>query len=65
MLQKVFPFYRRRLLELVRDAGKPVLELTDDSLVPVARGRLSEVRDWIDTRLAWMDDHVGEWSAGP
>ncbi|WP_258092243.1 LytTR family DNA-binding domain-containing protein [Salipiger pentaromativorans] len=36
---------------LGRDAGKPVLELTDDSLVPVARGRLSEVRDWIDTYL--------------
>ncbi|APZ54289.1 DNA-binding protein, LytTr [Salipiger abyssi] len=36
---------------LDRESGKPVLRLTDGDAVPVARGRLPEVRDWIDTHL--------------
>lgn len=42
---------RSTVAGLDRDSGKPVLRLTDGAAVPVARGRLPEVRDWIDTHL--------------
>lgn len=40
---------RHSVRELGRDGGKPVLRLADDSVVPVARGRLETVRHWIAT----------------
>ncbi len=42
---------RHSVRELGRDDGKPVLRLTDESVIPVARGRLESVRDWIATYM--------------
>ena len=42
---------RHSVRELGRDGGKPVLRLTDESVIPVARGRLETVRRWITTHL--------------
>ena len=42
---------RHSVRELGRDAGKPVLRLTDESVIPVARGRLETVRHWIATHV--------------
>ncbi|MBN9889120.1 LytTR family DNA-binding domain-containing protein [Salipiger abyssi] len=36
---------------LDRESGKPVLRLADGKAVPVARGRLADVRNWIATYL--------------
>lgn len=34
---------------MTRREGKPVLELQDGTLVPVARGRITEVQNWLDS----------------
>lgn len=43
---------RHAVRELGRDDGKPVLRLRDESVIPVARGRLESVRHWIATHIA-------------
>lgn len=41
---------------LIREAnGKPRLQLADGTRVPVAKARLREVQDWIDTHANWDD----------
>lgn len=42
---------RHAVRELGRDDGKPVLRLVDESVIPVARGRLESVRHWIATHM--------------
>ncbi|APX25200.1 MAG: LytTR family transcriptional regulator [Rhodobacteraceae bacterium] len=42
---------RSSVRELGREDGKPVLWLTDGTSVPVARGRLEDVRDWVERYL--------------
>ncbi|MCA0995688.1 LytTR family DNA-binding domain-containing protein [Alloyangia pacifica] len=39
------------LCQLERQDGKPVLRLTDGTLVPVARGRMGDVERWLEARL--------------
>lgn len=42
---------RRAVRRLGKRSGREVLQLSDDSQVPVARGRVEDVRDWIETYL--------------
>ncbi|GGG75794.1 hypothetical protein GCM10011415_25530 [Salipiger pallidus] len=39
---------RHVVQEVAREAGKPVLKLEGHAPLPVARGRLADVRDWLD-----------------
>ena len=43
------------------------IQFGSDYLYPVSSYAEEDarVRAWIDARLAWMDDEVGRWSAGP
>lgn len=42
---------RRAVGRLGKRSGREVLQLSDDSQVPVARGRVEDVRNWIETSL--------------
>ncbi|NIY99237.1 hypothetical protein HC022_24400 [Salipiger sp. HF18] len=42
---------RRTVGRLGTRSGREVLQLSDDSQVSVARGRVEDVRDWIETYL--------------
>ncbi|EEX14201.1 response regulator receiver protein [Citreicella sp. SE45] len=39
---------RRAMRRLGKRSGREALQLSDDSQVPVARGRVEDVRDWIE-----------------
>ena len=42
---------RRAVRRLGKRSGREVLQPSDDSQVPVARSRVEDVRDWIETSL--------------
>jgi hypothetical protein len=42
---------RHAAKELCEEGGRPVLRLTDNAHIPVARTRIGEVKDWVDQHL--------------